>query len=204
MSTALDATAPALVSSPMLSARPARTYPTTTLLPPTRSRFQGVELEYAVCAPTPRFQRELAHVFPERGMKSLRVVPVIQRCENDLVGVGAGVDKEKDEMLERFVTWGNTIIARLRLLGYWADLTDPASGYPLHSSPGASPYPDVQGTQTLLRYDVQSTGCCHILLHPTWGSRIYPATMFTDVDPETFRGVVAEVESEEEQGGKVA
>lgn len=99
MSTALDP--PALGSNPVLSDRPARTYPTTTLLSPTRSRFQGVELEYALCAPTSRFQLELAHIFPERDLKSLRVVPVIQRCENDLVGVGAEIDKEKDEMLER-------------------------------------------------------------------------------------------------------
>ena len=87
--------------TPTFAVKPVRTYPATTLLPPTRSHFRGVELEYAICAPTSRFQRELANVFPARDLNTLRVVPVIQRCENDLVGVGAAVDREKEEMLER-------------------------------------------------------------------------------------------------------
>ncbi|RUS26686.1 hypothetical protein BC938DRAFT_484259, partial [Jimgerdemannia flammicorona] len=129
----------------------------------------------------------------------MHVVPMVQRCNNDLIGVGAQVDVEKDEMLER-VTWGNAIVSRLKPLNEWADITDPASGYPIHSQPGASPYPDVQGTQTLLRYDTQSTGCCHVLLHPSWGSSIYPATLFTSADPETFARVVGEVEREAQVG----
>src|SRR4051812_29516420 len=69
-----------------LAAKTVRTYPSTVLLPPTRSSFRGAELEYAVCGTTPRFQRELTRVFPEQDPINIHVVPTIQRCKNDLVG----------------------------------------------------------------------------------------------------------------------
>ncbi|ORZ40778.1 hypothetical protein BCR44DRAFT_123687 [Catenaria anguillulae PL171] len=63
--------------------------------------------------------------------------------------------------------------------GSWFDFTDPASGYPILSQPGPSLYPDVHGAQALLHYDVMNVGCCKVLLHPRWSSRVYPTTCFT-------------------------
>ena len=37
----------------------------------------------------------------------------------------------------------------------------------------------VDGAQQLLEYSVQNAGCCKILLHPSWSSAVYPATIFT-------------------------
>jgi len=161
----------------------------TVLNPKTRKPFA---LEYSIHASPARFTRELKDVFPEVVcLKEGRclVVPAFQRCEHDLVGA---VNRERDEKLEDFVQWGMEVCQKLRDRGHWADITDPASGYPIFSKPGPSPYPDVQGAEQLLKYDVQNAGCCKVLLHPRWGSKAYPSTLFTNADEGALEEVVNE------------
>jgi hypothetical protein len=43
------------------------------------------------------------------------------------------------------------------------------------------------------RFDVQNVGCCHILLHPTWHSYIYPSTLFTTAPAEILHKVIIEI-----------
>ena len=43
---------------------------------------------------------------------------------------------------------------------------------------GASYYPDVMGCQRLLGYDTTNCGCCSVLSHPRFGTKVYPATLF--------------------------
>jgi len=31
----------------------------------------------------------------------------------------------------------------------------------------------------LLRYDMIDTGCCKLISHPDWQTKVYPATLFT-------------------------
>ncbi|KAI8064410.1 hypothetical protein BC940DRAFT_306184 [Gongronella butleri] len=188
---ALTATIPA---APL--EKPAPSTSASCAVPATRFMYHGAEFEYSVHAPGTRFARELATVFPGLSVKQrkeLLIVPVIQRCDNDMVGITTIVNKERDDRLELFVQWGRAIVDRLRGLGMWADIMDPASGFPIYSEAGPTPYPDVQGTQTLTRYDVQNVGCCHILLHPTWKSKIYPATLFTTAPADIFVKVVDEI-----------
>ncbi|CAG8557014.1 11945_t:CDS:2 [Ambispora gerdemannii] len=155
---------------------------------------QLITIEYSIHACSSRLSRELEKVFPEVAADLGRclVVPTFQKCEHDLVGVGPLVDKERDAKLEAFIEWGTSICEKLRQYGHWADITDPASGFPVFSSPGPSMYPDVEGAQQLLKYDVQNAGCCHILLHPQWGSKNYPATLFTTADADTLKNVISD------------
>ncbi|OZJ04355.1 hypothetical protein BZG36_02368 [Bifiguratus adelaidae] len=149
--------------------------------------------EYSIHKPTPRILRELKYTFPElpkRVVDELCVVPVMQECVEEMVGIGEAVDEERDVKLENFVTWGRSCVERFRALGFWADLTDPASGYPLYTENSAAPYPDVQGTTALLKYEVQATGCCHVLLHPKWGARVYPTTLFVSAPLDIIKAVL--------------
>ncbi|CAG8501196.1 3004_t:CDS:2 [Ambispora leptoticha] len=149
---------------------------------------QLVTIEYSIHACSSRFLRELEAVFPKvANLDRCLVVPTFQKCEHDLVGIGPLVDKERD-----FMEWGTSICEKLRQYGHWADITDPASGFPVFSSRGPSMYPDVQGAQQLLKYDVQNAGCCHILLHPQWGSKNYPGTLFTTADADTLKNVISD------------
>jgi hypothetical protein len=39
-------------------------------------------------------------------------------------------------------------------------------------------YSEVDGMQVLLNYSCYNAGFCKILVHPTFGSSVYPATIF--------------------------
>lgn len=71
------------------------------------------------------------------------------------------------------------------------DLTDPCSGLPVLSERGGEFYPDVIGGQMLLSYDVIDTGCCKLLSHPRWQTKVYPATMFSNAPLEILTPLLA-------------
>ncbi|KAI8968274.1 methylmalonic aciduria and homocystinuria type D protein [Mycotypha africana] len=159
--------------------------------------FEDSTFEYSVFKPSKRFLRDFDTIFPSltsKQRKELLVIPVIQKCQYDMVGLTAEVNHERDIKLELFVKWGRAIVQRILSIGMWADIMDPASGFPIFSEAGPSPYPDVQGTQMLSnRFYVQNIGCCHILFHPTWHSHIYPSTFFTNAPVDILLKVIAEV-----------
>jgi hypothetical protein len=123
----------------------------------------------------------------------VHIIPTFQRCQWDLVGTGPHVEAEKDEKLVNFYHWAVTVCHRLRRQGYWADLTDPASGYPVLGQRGSSIYPDAHGANRLLAYDLMNTGCCSVLLHPRWGSQVYPATVFARAPSHLINQVITEL-----------
>ena len=54
---------------------------------------------------------------------------------------------------------------------------DPCSGLLMFGA-AAAPYPEVDAIETLLRYRTDIAGACRVLMHPAWGGRVYPATLF--------------------------
>ncbi|KAJ1969628.1 hypothetical protein H4R35_006089 [Dimargaris xerosporica] len=172
-----------------------------------------VTLEYSVHRCSSRFYHELCLTFPHlRSPHSsehqpwsasltntsgslpcdnpLLVVPTFQHTSQSLVAIGPGVEDEKNEKLLYFFAWGNTVIAHLRKRGYWADMTDPCSGYPIHSPRGPSFYPDIAGCQYLLKYSVMTTNSCCVMVHPRWGTNFYPATLFTMAPAKVLESVL--------------
>eukprot|EP00128_Syssomonas_multiformis_P015537 Colp12_sorted_trinity150504_noHs@22242 len=135
--------------------------------------------EISVCRPPKSMLRDLKLVFPEIELQDCLIVPTFQKAVSDLVSIGPEVEDEKDALLENFVDWAGQVCDQLSDSGFWADMTDPASGFPMRSNGGPSFYPEVVGAEVLLRYSVQTTGCCKVLSHPRWGSNVYPATLFT-------------------------
>ena len=43
-------------------------------------------------------------------------------------------------------------------------------------------YNEVDAASQLLHYRIEQAGFCSIVLHPTWGSACYPATVVTNAD----------------------
>lgn len=80
-----------------------KTHNQQCLQPPTRLKHCDSDFEFSIHAPPPRFQRELTHIFPamrRQELKRILVVPVIQRCDNDMVGVTLAANAERDVRLE--------------------------------------------------------------------------------------------------------
>ncbi|KNC79502.1 hypothetical protein SARC_08108 [Sphaeroforma arctica JP610] len=156
----------------------------------TEEKFYANGIEYSVHDAPQRMRKEMPNVFPGVDFKGLLIIPTFQRTDLDLTSIGPAIEEVKDDCLEKFHRWGSAVCNAIVERGYWADLADPATGYPMLGEPGTSFYPEVIGAQTLLGYDMILTGCCQMLCHPLYGTKVYPASMFTtaprDVLAECF------------------
>ncbi len=88
------------------------------------------------------------------------------------------------EILIQFLYLVQLVREQAQMQDVWVDGTDPSSGFPLYSPRGTSIYPDVDGSVQMLKYSSEQAGCCRIVIHPKWGTRNYPCTLFTTATPE--------------------
>jgi len=128
--------------------------------------------------------REAKFIFPPildslNDETELVVIPTCQKALHDLVKVGPEIEEEKDRLLEVFIDFAKNICTALRDDDYWADYIDPCSGLPMMTKDCNKVYSEVDGMEVMLQYKTMNCGCCKVLLHPVWGSSVYPATIFT-------------------------
>jgi len=130
------------------------------------------------------FLRELQFIFPTEDISGVLAIPTMQCAQTELVRVGDDVEAEKDRLLERFMSIAKVLCEEFMQAGHWSDYIDPCSGLPMIHQTVNKVFDEVASAQQLLGYNVQNAGCCKILLHPQWGSAVYPATLFTKAPPE--------------------
>jgi hypothetical protein len=150
-------------------------------------------LQISIHAPSTSFLKELYLVFPElktiekksdwrscsnENPEQLFVLPTFQKTFYDLVANTPQTQWERNLCYHYFHYFASEFVNKLKAKGYWADYTDPADGFPVKSCRGSILYPDVEGACRLLKYKTTQVGCCSILLHPRWGTKNYPATLF--------------------------
>ncbi|KAJ3172887.1 hypothetical protein HDU87_007723 [Geranomyces variabilis] len=157
-------------------------------------------IQYSIHKPGRHLLRELELIFPQAKansvLPSLLVIPLFQQSVYDLVAVSPETNWERDLLLEYINRWAKAVVMSVRRLGFWADLTDPASGYPNFSPRGGSLYPDVDGSVALLGYHTIQAGCCRVLVHPQWGTRNYPSTVFSAAPLDVMLKVAKEVSAD--------
>lgn len=152
-------------------------------------------MQVSIHRPGFAFMKDLELVFPSDLGKAIKtpssdlapaddsandfwVIPTFQKAHFDLVAVTEQTGWERDLLAAYFYSFAHEFVGTLRMQGLWADFTDPADGFPHYSAQGSALYPDVEGAVRLLRYGTAQVGCCKVLLHPQWGTRNYPATLF--------------------------
>jgi Methylmalonic aciduria and homocystinuria type D protein len=89
--------------------------------------------------------------------------------------------------------FGHQVCSKLRSLGYWADYIDPCSGLPMLTPHCNKVYSEVDGMEVLLNYRAYNAGFCKVLQHPTWGSAVYPATMFAHAPRQVVMDILKEM-----------
>ncbi len=119
----------------------------------------------------------------------LWVVVVLQQSQHQLEEKTAMVEREKERLREKFLRFGCDLAFNLRDRGYLTDLIDPRTGYPLLSHPGAIPHDDTAVVRALLSYPVIKNRCC-VLVHPEWGTAVYPSTLVSEAPPSIIELVV--------------
>lgn len=163
--------------------------PPPCLLPP-REPVAG--FEWSVHACPRRHKAEVDAVWPGLSTDALLVVPVCQRSSVDLVGIGPHVEADKDKLLERFTAFAVAATSALEANGFWADYVDPCSGLPMRHREGGGAYGEVQALVTLRGFATANAGCCTIVLHPRWGSSVYPASLVTTAPVERLEKALDE------------
>eukprot|EP00471_Norrisiella_sphaerica_P012722 CAMPEP_0184498576 /NCGR_PEP_ID=MMETSP0113_2-20130426/39346_1 /TAXON_ID=91329 /ORGANISM="Norrisiella sphaerica, Strain BC52" /LENGTH=206 /DNA_ID=CAMNT_0026886161 /DNA_START=95 /DNA_END=715 /DNA_ORIENTATION=- len=162
-----------------------------------------IEIEYSVHTLHSIIKRHCKQIFPglykqvkggKKDLPEIVCIPTFQHCSCDMLEFTDEAEKEKDKLLKSFYAWCQAVCAELISQGFWADYIDPCSGYPVLGSSGSSTYNEVEGMQLLLRYRHQQVGMCKVILHPRWGQRIYPASMFTSAPVDAIQKAVKKVE----------
>jgi len=153
-------------------------------------------MEYSVHECPKRHKKEAEAMFPGLNVDGLLLIPTCQRTKIDLVRTGEGVDNEKDFCLERFISFARRVTDRLIAVGHWADYIDPCSGLSMVNKDSQQIYGEVDALVTLLNYQTTNTGCCKVVLHPAWGSAVYPASIFTKSPLTALHKALLETEAE--------
>lgn len=162
--------------------------------------FEGLTsfgMEFSAHALPKSMIREVQTIFPGVDVSKLLVVPTCQHAKIDLVNYGDHVENEKDQLLEQFMDWAQQVCSNLQDKGHWADYIDPCSGLPMIHQETNHVYPEVPAIAQLLGYKTANAGCCKVLLHPRWGSSVYPASLFTDAPAQELQAAIRELQADQ-------
>ena len=104
--------------------------------------------------------------------------------------------------LIKFMSYFHHISKHIEAEGFWCDAVDPCSGilvyfflflpsFPLfphlhlqiNSPRGGGIFSDLDFISSLVPYTFQQAGGCAVLVHPSWGSAVYPSIFFTTSPP---------------------
>ncbi len=147
-------------------------------------------MEVSVHACGKAFLRELEPLLPGIDLTNMLVIPTMQHSSLDLVKIGDPVEAEKDFCLEVFMDFASTFCKRMIECNHFADYVDPCSGLVMLTKDANKVFSEVDSAQQLLGYAVQNCGCCKVLLHPKWGSAVYPASIFTTAPMELVNQIL--------------
>ena len=150
------------------------------------------ELEYSVHACPKKHKSEAQAMFnlSDDDVGKLIIVPTCQKTTVNIIKTGEKVDEEKDACLERFVKFAEIATDVLREKDFWCDYIDPCSGLAMIHKESQRVYGEVDALVTLLNYEYTNVGCCKIVMHPKWGSSVYPASLFAIAPEEEVRSAL--------------
>jgi ribosomal protein S8 len=156
---------------------------------PIRINLDGHELEYSIHTCPAIMFRDLIKIFPDQAHmlhnakidseKRIYIIPTFQPTLCNMTEFTDESEKQKNSLLNIFTSFATKFCQKMSESGYWADFTDPVTGYPVNSTNGGMLYSDVDSCEILLKYRMESVcNTCRMVSHPEWKTSVYPATMF--------------------------
>lgn len=144
--------------------------------------------------PSSFMAQNLERVFPDwvLPVTTCRVVVVLQQSRYPLADTAPHIEREKDRLRERLISFGCDVARALQKRGVLADLIDPRTGYPLLSRLGEIPHDDTAVVNALLGFPV-TTDKCSVLTHPSWGTAVYPGILMSSASPSVIKPVLKKV-----------
>lgn len=150
------------------------------------------EMEYSVHAPNSFIKDNLNRILPAWTCPVRSVLLVLQRSPLTLLHRTKETEAIKNQLRQDFFIIAETVSIQLREEGYCAEIFEPRNGLPTCSQSGDLCLSDVATAHTLLRYPVYRVGGCTLLMHPRWGSEVYPSTLVSSAPPEALNEIASE------------
>jgi hypothetical protein len=152
-------------------------------------------MQYSIHAPTEFIRTHLNQLLPSWPLPILSVMVVIQLCQIALFERTIDTEIAKNQLRQQFIEFGSPIVLQLRGRGHLADMFDPRTGWPVTSPPGQLRLSDVKVVHSTLGYCITNNGPCSMIIHPTWGTAVYPSTLVSSAHPHIMEDVVGSVVS---------
>lgn len=149
-------------------------------------------MQCSVHHPSPFIQTHSARLLPTWDRPVASVMVVLQPTECNLADRTPATEAQKQQLRQRFLQVGRAIARHLHEQGHLADLFDPKTGYPVLSQPGSLTLDDVAVVKACLGYPSSTLKECCLVLHPDWGSAVYPSVFMTSAAPEWIERVIRE------------
>ncbi|UBF24447.1 methylmalonic aciduria and homocystinuria type D protein [Kovacikia minuta CCNUW1] len=140
-------------------------------------------MQYSIHAPNQFIDAYLDRLLPDWSRPVLSVLVVLQPCPCDLIERTPATEEQKQQLRQNFLQFGSKVAAQLQHQGHLAEVFDPRTGFPLLSQPGQLRLDDVAIVRSCLGYPTVERYGCQVILHPVWGSSVYPSTLLSSAEP---------------------
>jgi hypothetical protein len=150
-------------------------------------------MQYSVHPPSQFIYQNCEQLLPNWSSPIQSVVVVLQPSRLELNQQTPEVESQKHYLRSLFLNFGFKVTQQLQKMGYLAELFDPRTGLPVLSQAGALRLDDVAVVRSSLGYATAQIGDCFTILHPDWGSAVYPSIVMSSADRTVVESVVNKV-----------
>ena len=148
-------------------------------------------MQYSVHPPSEFICQHSEKLLPEWSAPVRSIVVVLQPADCELAERCWKTDLQKKKLRSQFLEFGFKVAELLRQRGYLAELFDPKTGLPILSKPGCLRLDDVAVVRSTLGYTIAPAGNCYTIVHPRWGSAVYPSILMSSADLSAVEAAVA-------------
>jgi hypothetical protein len=147
-------------------------------------------MHYSVHTPSQFISTHLDRLLPNWVRPVSSVLIVLQPSSCNLLERSPAVEAQKQLLRQKFLKFGHRVALQLQQIGHLADVFDPRTGFPTLSQPGQLSLDDVAVARACLGYPSTNSCGCSVILHPNWGSFVYPSTVVSSAEPELVKWVL--------------
>ncbi|MEM9215503.1 MAG: methylmalonic aciduria and homocystinuria type D protein [Cyanobacteria bacterium P01_F01_bin.150] len=151
------------------------------------------EIEYSIHPPSPFITKSWQALLPDWATPVLSVLVMLQRSPVMLCQSSSVANVMKQCLRNRSIQLISPLVEKLHMHQYNATLFDPRTGLPYRSGSSGIPLNDVAVVHAVLGYTRYQYGQCHCLVHPFWGSNVYPTIMLASTTPSTLKKLASTI-----------
>ncbi|NET08836.1 MAG: methylmalonic aciduria and homocystinuria type D protein [Symploca sp. SIO2B6] len=140
-------------------------------------------MEYSIHPPSPFIEQHWQRLLPDWSTPVLSLLIILQRSPVCLIHDTSTSEQSKQYLRDRFIQLAQPIVEYLNQHRHRAEIFDPQTGFPYSSPHHRTPLNDVAVVHASLGYRLEQHGHCYCLLHPIWGTSVYPSIVMATVPP---------------------